>query len=103
MIDGKRLRQLREASGYTREQFAEKIDLGTTQLTRYERGESDATGNVLARIAKVLGVSADYLLGITDEPLPNTDSGLTPEEIALIAARRRKDYREAIKLLVSDE
>jgi len=104
MIDGKRLRELREAHNYSREQFAEKIDLGVSQLWRYERGESDATADVLARIASALGTTADYLIGLTDNPLPNYDNnGLQPDEVALLSARRRGDFREAIKLLVPDD
>ena len=102
MIDSQRLRQLREAHGYTREQFAKKIDLGIAQLTRYERGESDATTEVLARIATVLGVSSDYLIGLSDDPIPK-DSEIHTDELALIAARRRGELSEAIKLLVPDD
>jgi transcriptional regulator with XRE-family HTH domain len=103
MIDGQRLRALRESQGYSREQFALKIDLGTAQLNRYERGESDATADVLARIARALGVSADYLIGLTDNPLQNEVGDLRPNEAAMIAALRRGDYKEAIKLMVADE
>jgi transcriptional regulator with XRE-family HTH domain len=103
MIQGQRLRQLREAAGYSRKRFAEILAMGEAQVARYERGESDATGDVLARIAKLFDVSTDYLLGLTDNPFPKTLEGFAPDEIALLAARRRKDYREAIKLLVADE
>lgn len=103
MIDGQRLRQLRETRGYTREQFVKKIDLGVAQLTRYERGESDATADVLARIAHALETTSDYLIGLTDDPSLRDNDGLRPDELALIAARRRGDLREAIKFLIAEE
>jgi transcriptional regulator with XRE-family HTH domain len=103
MIDGKRLRQLREAQGYSREKLAAKIGLGVAQIARYEFGDNDATGEVLARIATLFGVSADYLLGLTDNPAPNIDTTLRPEEVALLAAWRRRDYRELLKIIVADE
>jgi transcriptional regulator with XRE-family HTH domain len=102
MIDGKRLRELREAQGYSRRELAGKIDVGERQIVRYEQGESDATGDVLARIATALGVSSDYLIGLSDVAAPQLDMGLTPDEVAIIAARRRGDYKAAMKTLLAD-
>ncbi|HEX2907758.1 MAG TPA: helix-turn-helix transcriptional regulator [Phototrophicaceae bacterium] len=99
MIDGKRLRQLREAQGYSRRELSEKIGVVETQIVRYETGTSDATGDVLARIAQAFGVSADYLLGLTDYPSPDISGDLRPEEAAVIAAWRRGDYREVMRVI----
>lgn len=99
MIDGKRLRHLREANGYTRNELAAKIDIHPGQLMRYEREESDATTEVLGRIANVLGVSADYLIGLSDTPNPVESQTLQPAEVALIDALRRKDYLAVFKIV----
>jgi transcriptional regulator with XRE-family HTH domain len=101
MIDGKRLRESRETRNYTREEFAEKIDVGVSQVTRYEREENDVTADVLARIARVLNVSSDYLIGLTDTPR-HPYNQLEPDEAALINALRRGDYREAIKIIAAE-
>jgi transcriptional regulator with XRE-family HTH domain len=103
MIDGKRLRQIREERGLTRDELAEKVDIGPMQIMRYELGQSDTTGDSLARIAKALGISTDYLLGLVDEPAPQSSGDLRPLESALIGAVRRGDYREAIKILAQNE
>jgi transcriptional regulator with XRE-family HTH domain len=103
MIEGKRLRQIREAHGYSRREVAEKIGIAESQIVRYENGENDASGDVLARFAQFFGVSSDYLLGLTEISLLNSERDLQPDEIALIAARRRGDLREAIKLLVPED
>ncbi len=103
MIDGKRLRQLREAHGYSRRELAEKISVADSQIVRYEAGENDATGEMLARIATFFGVSTDYLLGLSDAPTPVPTGDLAPDEVALIVARRRRDYPTAIRLLVPEE
>lgn len=103
MIDGKRLRELRESLGYSRREIAQKIGIAESQIVRYEIGENDASGDVLSRLAKMLGVSADYLLGLTDTPGSIQDSTLQPDEVALIAARRRGDLREVIRLLLPNE
>lgn len=103
MIDGKRLRQLREAHGYSRRALSEKIGVVETQIVRYEAGESDATGDVLSRIAQVFGVSTDYLLGLTDTPSPTLSDDLLPQEAAVIAAWRRGDYREVMRVIGESE
>lgn len=103
MIDGKRLRELREAHGYSREKFALEIGLGSAQVARYERGENDATGEILQRIAEFFNISVDYLLGRTDNPALQIDMNFTPEEVALIDARRRGDFPAIMKILAADE
>lgn len=103
MIDGKRLRQLREAYGYSRRELSEKIGIAERQIVRYEAGESDATGEIVARIANLLNISADYLLGLTDDPTPNLGTDLRPEEAAVIAAWRRGDYREVMRVIGGTE
>jgi transcriptional regulator with XRE-family HTH domain len=103
MIDGKRMRELREAHKYSRRELAMLIDVAEIQIVRYETGKNDATGDVLARIAHVFGVSTDYLLGLTDNPAPQVEHDFSPEEIAIIDAKRRGDYREVMKLVAGGE
>ncbi len=67
---GDRLRQVRLISGYSQEKLSELIGLGSRQIWRYEKGETVPDADVLADIARALNVSADYLLGLTDEPHP---------------------------------
>lgn len=66
VINGDRVRTLRKSKGYSREKFAELIGIGTTQVYKYESGKSDATGEVIARMANLFNVTTDYLLGVSD-------------------------------------
>ncbi len=68
---GDRLRELRKAAGYIQEELGEKIKSGTRMINRYESGDVQPTGDVIRRMADVLDVSTDYLLGKSD--LPNPD------------------------------
>jgi transcriptional regulator with XRE-family HTH domain len=88
MIDGQRLRQLREAYGYNRRELAEQVAIDERHLMRYEQGESDVTADVLARIATTLGVSADYLIRLSDHAAHHLDHGLTSEEASALTAWR---------------
>jgi transcriptional regulator with XRE-family HTH domain len=99
-----RLRQIRDARRATLDEIAERSGISTRQLIRYEAGTSDPTATVLEKLARVLGVSADYLLGITDEVGDvYAESGLTPSERALIMSLREKrsgDAAEAFATLM---
>jgi transcriptional regulator with XRE-family HTH domain len=104
MLRGDRLKALRENKGYTHQQLAELLDLALPQIWRYEAGKTDPSGDIVARIARVFNVSADYLLGLTDEPTPPgaLEDGLSPKERTVLSALRRGQNYEAIKMIVSD-
>ena len=59
---GKRLRQQREYMGYTREQFAEQIDVTPKFCSDIETGAKGMSVPTLCRIAKTLRLSTDYIL-----------------------------------------
>ncbi|WP_233104103.1 helix-turn-helix transcriptional regulator [Haliangium ochraceum] len=60
---GSAARQARTALGLTQEDAAERLDVSVEFYARIERGNSLPSVPTLARIAAVLGVSADALLG----------------------------------------
>lgn len=102
MILGERLRDLRKSRGYSRRELAELIQIGEANIQRYEAGESDAISENVLKIARHFNVSTDYLLGVTDTPASFTND-LTVDELAALAAWRRGDRIEAIKVIVDDE
>lgn len=65
---GTRLRQIRERYGFTQKQFAEKIGSDERGIRRYESGERKPGLDVILSILDNVDVSADYLLGRTDNP-----------------------------------
>ncbi|MBR5430672.1 MAG: helix-turn-helix transcriptional regulator [Firmicutes bacterium] len=58
----KRIRSARENLGYTREQFAEKLNVSVSYLAELERGHTGISVKLLTRVCSVLGLSADYVL-----------------------------------------
>ena len=58
----KRIREAREKMGYTRETFAEKLDVSVSYLAELERGKTGISVKMLIRVCKTLGLSADYVL-----------------------------------------
>ena len=48
--------------GYTRERFAEKLDVSVSYLAELERGRTGISVKMLIKVCDVLGLSADYIL-----------------------------------------
>ena len=57
-----RIRKAREDAGYTREKFAELLDVSVSYLAEVERGRTNVSVKTLIKICKLLGLSADYVL-----------------------------------------
>lgn len=57
-----RIRKAREDMGYTREKFAELLDVSVSYLAEVERGRTGVSVKMLVKICHVLGLSADYVL-----------------------------------------
>lgn len=57
-----RIRKAREDMGYTREVFAEKLDVSVSYLAELERGRTGISVKMLIKVCNVLGLSADYVL-----------------------------------------
>ncbi len=63
-----RLRMLRKERRETREELAEAIGTGPSQITEMEHGRKTTTLEKFAAICEHYQVDADYLLGLTDDP-----------------------------------
>ena len=57
-----RIRKAREELGYTREKFAELLDVSVSYMAEVERGRTGISVKMLVKICTVLGLSADYVL-----------------------------------------
>ncbi len=65
-----RIRDLREDHDLTQRQMAEMLRCSQQVYSNYELGQRDIPTEVLIRLARFYRVSADYLLGMTDDPRP---------------------------------
>jgi len=97
-----RLQEVRVRRGYTQETFATELGIEKKQVSRWETGSTIPGSDKLAQIAKVLRVSTDYLLGLTDDPSPHMRvDNLTDEERSVLAAMRRGDDKTAMKIIAN--
>ena len=77
-----RLRAAREATGLDKEAFAKKIGAYKATYSAWENGELPGSGR-FPELARALGVTTDYLYGLTDDP---HGSSVPPElEIGFLA------------------
>lgn len=66
MVYVKRIRDLREDHDYTQEYVAKILGTSQTMYARYERAANELPIHHLVTLCELYGVSADYILGLTD-------------------------------------
>ena len=66
-ILGERIKALRSGMHLTQEQVADKIGIGRQKYARIENGTNNITLEILAQIAKVLGVQVADITRVLDE------------------------------------
>jgi transcriptional regulator with XRE-family HTH domain len=67
-FNGFRLQELRKKKGYTQTDLAKKICRAKSTVAGYETANSSPDTDTLAELAIELDTTADYLLGLIDEP-----------------------------------
>lgn len=72
----KRIRDLREDHDYTQEYVARVLGTSQSMYARYERAANELPIHHLLTLCALYKVSADYILGLTDQPAPYTPSKL---------------------------
>jgi transcriptional regulator with XRE-family HTH domain len=59
---GQNVRRLREANGWSQEDYADRAGIHRTYVSDIERGQRNPTVSVLEKLARPLGVRAGELL-----------------------------------------
>jgi Predicted transcriptional regulators len=62
-----RIRDLRDKKGYTQDEISRVVGKSREAVSKYEIGEREPDLTSVATLAKYFNVSADYMLGITDD------------------------------------
>lgn len=100
---GDRLKEARTSTGHTQSSLAELVGTDAKQVWRWETGKSVPEGETIALLSKMLNVSTDYLLGVSDNPLREAHmSDLSERELEIIMALRRDDLKTAMRAIVSE-
>lgn len=71
----RRIRDLREDHDYTQEYVAKILGTSQTMYARYERAANELPIHHLLTLCDLYKVSADYILGLTDQMAPYPPAG----------------------------
>lgn len=97
-----RLRNVMENKGHTASSLAEVIGRSERTIRRIIAEDGNTSDDTVILIAQALDVSSDYLLGLSDDPTPRMRvDNLSENERAVLAALRRGEKLEAIKIISS--
>ncbi|MFI3226591.1 MAG: helix-turn-helix transcriptional regulator [Clostridia bacterium] len=66
----KRLKDLRDDHDLMQKEIASILGIDQRVYSNYETGKREIPVSLLIKLAKYYSVSVDYLLGLTDNPLP---------------------------------
>ena len=65
-----RLRDLREDADLTQDELVKQLGMHKTTYTNYEQGKREPPFELIIRLAKLYGVSIDYIAGLAPRPMP---------------------------------
>ena len=81
-----RLDQVRKEKGLTQRELANKVGVTEVSMSRYVNGARTPSGPIVVNIAKALGISVDYLVGISSVKKRQTNAdrirNMSDEELA---------------------
>ena len=72
-----RIKQLRKARGLRQADVARETCIDQKTLSNYETGRTNPDSYAIVQMADFFGVTADYLLGLSDYNLKEVDALLT--------------------------
>lgn len=98
-----RLKELLQEADMTQRELADRTGITEAAVSRYVNGTREPRGEALVRIASVLGVTTDYLLGAS-QARQEAEETTTEEDYrlafwAIIRSGREWD-RQAVKNLI---
>lgn len=98
---GQRIAERRNYLQMSQEELAALLGTTQKQISRYENGRNDPTGEVLIKFARALDTSADWLLGLTDvsERSLRGQGDLDEDERELIMLYREKPPGERQRVM----
>ena len=92
-----RLYELRENADLKQTELAQKVSLKSSAISKYEKGLTQPSLDMLIKLAEIFKVSTDYLLGLSSVPNPYTAEKFTPREADVILRFRRLTKENQIR------
>ena len=92
-----RLKSLRKQAGFTQVDVASKLGISQQAYASWERGAKKPTQDNLVKIAQILNVSVDYLVGNSEEKSDDLDN------IELLFRMNSKGFNDEEKTVFKKE
>lgn len=73
-IIGERIKEVRQQKKISQKEVAEKLSCKRELMSYYENGQRNITASTLIKLANILNVSSDYLLGLSN--VKSTDTNI---------------------------
>lgn len=96
---GDRIKQVREAKGWTQERLADEASISRGFLSEVEKRGKNISLDLLLRVATVLGASVGYLATGEGTQTGERKSVVIPPELSEAAEQLRLSYPETLDLL----
>lgn len=93
----KRIKILREAKGLSQQRLAIELNVSQAMISKYELGQAEPDIQMICNIARYFGVSADYLLELSDDKYASA-AGLSETEKEILFDFKRLDDVQKGKL-----
>lgn len=94
-----KLKELRESKHLSQQRLAIDLNVSQATVSKYELGQAEPDIPTIIKLAGYFHVSADYLLGISDDKQSIAGSHLSDAERQLIFDFKRLDKMQKAKLL----
>ena len=78
-VIAQRLKQLREENSIMQKELAEKIGATAASVNEWEKGKHTPGASYVATICRTFGVSADWLLGLSEIKCPKGGKKIWPK------------------------
>jgi transcriptional regulator with XRE-family HTH domain len=98
-----RLKQRRNYKGLSQADLARQLNTNQQQINRWENGTNDPSADVVSRMARTLDCTADWLLGLVEQPHAHLPArNLSATEQQLLELYRQRKLPEMITRLVNE-
>lgn len=94
-----KLKELRESKHLSQQRLAIDLNVSQATVSKYELGQAEPDIPTIIKLAGYFHVSADYLLGISDDKQNIAGNRLSDAERQLIFDFKRPDKTQKAKLL----
>lgn len=99
------LKKIREQKGLQQKQVALEIGIGTTNYNRVEKGQREASVEVLDKLAKFYGITIDEIVNFNDKKLPPKEVVIQDkailEQVELISQLEEKEKNVVYTIIES--